>query len=95
MVLDLLLALVIRHITPVRPHTEPEIRPLVAAVAHAAVAVEVCKLTTEGLAVEGGVEGFPAGHGGGVEFGGVDRGVVYLGGGFGGRFWMGGGGGGG
>lgn len=77
---NLPLALVVVHVPSIRAHAEPELRPLLAAVAHGAVAVEVVELAAEGLAVEGGVEGGAAGDGGGVEVGGGYEGWVGGGG---------------
>ena len=67
MLLDHGTPLVVVHQPPVGAHAEPEVAPLLGAVADAAVAVDVGELAAEGLAVEGGVEGFAAGHGFGVE----------------------------
>lgn len=47
-----------------RAHAEPEVVPLLAAGPHAALAVHGEPLPAEAVAVEGGVEGLPAGHGG-------------------------------
>ena len=43
-----------------RPHTEPEIAPMLAAIAKATVAVDVVELAAQGLAVEGAVESLAA-----------------------------------
>ena len=60
------LLLLLVPVTP-RAHAEPEVAPVLRTRSHRPVAIEIVKLPAQRVAVESGIEGLPAAHGGGKE----------------------------